>query len=50
MMPRDFILRWSCDPKKGQGQWKLYKMVEVYGTYTHGRYEKNVVKNFACKV
>ena len=27
-------------PSQGQGYWKWYKMVEVDGAHTHGRYEK----------
>ena len=30
---------------QGQGQWKWYKMIEVNGSYTHGRYEKNGLKS-----
>ena len=30
-------------PRKGQGQWKWYKMVEVSGAYKNGRYEKSGV-------
>ena len=30
---------------KGQGQWKWYKMVEVYGAYKHGRHERIWLKN-----
>ena len=31
----EFVLRWSCDPRKGQGQWKWYRMVEVNGAFQH---------------
>ena len=37
MKPAGFALRWPSDPSQGQGQYEWHKMVDVNGTYKHGR-------------
>ena len=39
--PIGFAFSDLVSPRKVQGQWKWYKMVEVNGAYKHGLYEKN---------
>ena len=34
-----------ANPSQGQGRWKLYKIVVVNGTYTHGKYESVHLKS-----